>query len=92
MIRTKGLGWNIAFGFIGSILSDIFNEFININDIIYIFLAFETFTMILSYGLPNKVGTLIIDSPSSQFVKKEKGKDDISESVDNASNDKDSDD
>jgi hypothetical protein len=77
MIRTKGLGWNISFGFIGSIISNILTEFIDFKNFVYIFLIFEFFSLLLSYGLPNKIGTFILESPSNieNSKKKEKDKD-----------------
>ena len=64
MIRTKGFGWNKSFGFIGTIFSILIVEYINIKRAIYIFLICQFFTMMLSYGLPNKIGTFILESPS----------------------------
>ena len=76
MIRTKGLGWNISFGFIGSIASNVFIEYIDFKNFIYIFLSFDFFTLMLSFGLPNKIGTFILESPSHENnKKKEKNKD-----------------
>ena len=64
MIRTKGFGWNKSFGFIGAICSILIVEYIDIKKTIYIFLICEFFTLMLSYGLPNKIGTFILESPS----------------------------
>jgi hypothetical protein len=75
MIRTKGLGWNISFGFIGSIISNILTEFIDFKDFVYMFLIFEFFSLLLSYGLPNKIGTFILESPSNIENSKKKDKD-----------------
>ena len=74
MIRTKGFGWNRSFGFIGGIIANILIEFVEIKTTIYIFLAFEFFTLMLSYGLPNKIGTFILESPSVIHNDKEKEK------------------
>ena len=75
MIRTKGVGWNISFGFIGSIISNILTEFIDFKDFVYLFLIFEFFSLLLSYGLPNKIGTFILESPSNIENSKKKDKD-----------------
>lgn len=64
MIRTKGFGWNKSFGFIGAICSILIVEYIDIKRAIYIFLICIFFTLLLSYGLPNKIGTFILESPS----------------------------
>ena len=75
MIRTKGFGWNKSFGFLGAIFSNILIEYIQIQNGISIFLVFEFFSMTLSYGLPNKIGTFILESPSHIHENKEKDKD-----------------
>ena len=75
MIRTKGFGWNKSFGFVGAIITNALIEYIEIKKAIYIFLIFEFFTLTLSYGLPNKIGTFILESPSVIHVDKEKEKD-----------------
>lgn len=74
MIRTKGVGWNISFGFIGSIISNILTELIDFKDFVYIFLIFEFFSLLLSYGLPNKIGTFILENPSNIENTKKKDK------------------
>ena len=74
MIRTKGFGWNKSFGFLGGIIANILIEFVEIKTTIYIFLSFEFFTLMLSYGLPNKIGTFILESPSVIHIDKDKEK------------------
>ena len=74
MIRTKGFGWNKSFAFIGGIISNILIEFVEIKNAIYIFLICEFFTLTLSNGLPHKIGTFILESPSQIQSNKEKGK------------------
>ena len=74
MIRTKGFGWNKSFAFIGGIISNILIEFVEIKNDIYIFLICEFFTLTLSYGLPYKIGTFILESPSQIPSSKEKDK------------------
>ena len=75
MIRTKGFGWNKSFGFLGAIIANVLIEYIEIKKAIYIFLIFEFFTLTISYGLPNKIGTVILESPSVIHTDKEKEKD-----------------
>ena len=74
MIRTKGFGWNKSFGFVGAIISNILIEYSHINNGLIIFLVFEFFSMTLSYGLPKKIGTFILESPSHIPNTKEKDK------------------
>jgi hypothetical protein len=74
MIRTKGFGWNKSFGFIGAIIAILLVEYLEIKQANYIFLTFEFFTLTLSYGLPNKIGTFILESPSVIHNDKEKDK------------------
>ena len=74
MIRTKGFGWNKSFAFIGGIISNILIEFVEIKNAIYIFLICEFFTLTLSNGLPHKIGTFILESPSQIQSNKEKDK------------------
>ena len=64
MIRTKGFGWNKSSGFIGGIIAHALVEFLEIKTAIFIILTFEFFTLTLSYGLPKKIGTFILESPS----------------------------
>ena len=72
MIRTKGFGWNKSFGFMGTIFSILIVEYIDIKMAIYIFIICEFFTLMLSYGLPNTIGTFILESPSHIPENKEK--------------------
>ena len=64
MIRTKGLGWNLAFGFLGVIIEIILTEYTDLKNDIKFFLIFIFFALVLSYGLPKKIGTFILESPS----------------------------
>ena len=72
MIRTKGFGWNKAFGFLGVIIDIVLTEFIELKTNITVFLIFGFFSLVLSYGLPNKIGTFILESPSIINQEKEK--------------------
>ena len=56
----------------GTIFSILIVEYIDIKTAIYIFLICEFFTMMLSYGLPNTIGTFILESPSHIPENKEK--------------------
>ena len=72
MIRTKGFGLNKAFGFLGVIIDIVLTEFIELKTNITVFLIFGFFSLVLSYGLPNKIGTFILESPSIINQEKEK--------------------
>ena len=63
MIRTKGAGFNIGLSAIGGVVSVFLIENIEFNSLILYFLIFDFFSMVISYGLPNKIGTLILDNP-----------------------------
>ena len=67
MIRTKGLGWNLAFGFLGVIIEIILTEFTDLKNDMKLFLIFIFFALVLSYGLPKKIGTFILESPSKMI-------------------------
>ena len=82
MIRTKGFGWNKSFGFLGAILSNILIEFSELKNSIYIFLIVDFFTMTLSYGLPYKIGTFILENPSHIPKDKDKKTDNENENND----------
>ena len=72
MIRTKGYGWNKSSGFIGGIIAHALVEFLEIKTAIFVILTFEFFTLTLSYGLPKKIGTFILESPSVMNNNKDK--------------------
>ena len=72
MIRTKGLGWNKAFGFIGVIIEIVLTEYIDIKKNVRVFLILDFFTLVISHALPTKIGTFILESPS--VINQEKDK------------------
>ena len=63
MIRTKGAGFNIGFSAIGSIIAIILVENLHFDTLILYFLLFDFFSMVMCYGLPMKIGTLLLDNP-----------------------------
>ena len=63
MIRTKGVGFNIGFSAIGSIVAIIIIENLEFDSLILYFLLFNFFSMVFCYGLPLKIGTLLLDNP-----------------------------
>ena len=78
LIRTKGVGFNIGFSGIGTVISIFLVENLSLDSLILYFLLFNFFSMVICYGLPNKIGTLLLDNPKS--VKNE-GEDEDEEDV-----------
>ena len=75
MIRTKGVGFNIGFSGIGTIISIFLIENLEFDSLILYFLLFNFFSIVICYGLPNKIGTLLLDNPKS--IKEEEDEDDV---------------
>ena len=63
LIRTKGVGFNIGFSGFGTVISIFLVENLNLDSLILYFLFFNFFSMVICYGLPNKIGTLLLDNP-----------------------------
>lgn len=66
MIRTKGLGFNLATGTIGSIITAYLVEYLDVQSCLQYFLVFGFFSLVLSFGLPKKIGGFVLDVPSSE--------------------------
>lgn len=66
IIRSKGLGGNLSIATIGDIISVFLAFELEINNITLYFLMFEFFGLVFSYGLPNKIGTVILEEPYKQ--------------------------
>ena len=77
MIRTKGIGFNIGFSGIGAIVSIFLVENLKLDSLILYFLLFNFYSLIICHGLPNKIGTLLLDNPKGS--KKEEGESDDDE-------------
>ena len=71
LIRTKGLGGNLAIATIGDIIALFVSNELKTKDICLYFLMFEFFGLVFSYGLPNKIGTVILQEPYKEDNKKE---------------------
>ena len=71
LIRTKGIGFNIGFSGIGTIISIFLIENLSLDSLILYFLLFNFFSMVICYGLPNKIGTLLLDNPKNIKVEGE---------------------
>ena len=66
IIRTKGVGFNIGFSGIGTIISIFLIENLKFDSLILYFLLFNFFSIAICYGLPNKIGTLLLDNPTNK--------------------------
>ena len=75
MLRSKGLGWNIAFGTLGKLVVMFLVDLTNDHDYILYFLLFDFFVLILSYALPHKIGSFVLEINYKEEEKK-KDKDD----------------
>jgi len=71
LIRTKGLGGNLAIATLGDIIALLISNEVKTKDICLYFLMFEFFGLVFSYGLPNKIGTVILQKPYREDNKKE---------------------
>ena len=69
MIRTIGSGMNIGLSGIGGIIIIIVIENIDLDTLIYYFLLFDFLSLVISYGLPKRIGTLLLDNP--KLIKQE---------------------
>ena len=66
IIRTKGVGFNIGFSGIGTIISIFLIENLKFDSLILYFLLFNFFSIVMCFGLPNKIGTLLLDNPKNK--------------------------
>ena len=71
IIRTHGLGATLTLASIGDIIALLFDYESNIHDISLYFLVFLFFSLMLSYGLPNQIGTIILAKPKEEEKKPE---------------------
>ena len=71
MIRTKGLGWNTATGILGAIITPFLVENIAESNLVLYYLAFQFFSLTFSYGLPNRIGNMILDVPYKRKTENE---------------------
>ena len=74
MIRTKGTGVNLALSSLGAIASIFMVENLEYDSMILYLLLFNFFMLVMCYGLPNRIGTLILDNPKNL---KEEDEDDV---------------
>jgi len=71
MIRTKGVGINKAVGKLGGIIGPYLVENLDFDNLILSYLTFALFGLILSYGLPSKMGSLTIEYHQNEKEKKD---------------------
>ena len=71
MIRTKGVGINKAVGKLGGIIGPYLVEKLDFDNLILSYLTFALFGLVLSYGLPSKMGTLTIEYHQNEKEKKD---------------------
>ena len=75
MIRTKGVGFNIGFSAIGTIVAIFLVENLKFDSLILYFLLFNFFSMVICYGLPMKIGTFLLDNP--KYLRDQEDEDDV---------------
>ena len=75
MIRTKGAGFNIGFSAIGTIVAIFLVENLKMGSLILYFILFNFFSSVICYGLPIRIGTLILDNP--KLIKDHEDEDDV---------------
>ena len=81
ILRTHGLGGTLTLASIGDIICLFFANNVELDDISLYFLIFLFFALMLSYGLPKKIGTIILEKP-----REEEKKPQIDENLDNKDN------
>ena len=74
MLRSKGLGWNIGFGTIGKLVVMFLVDLSNEHEYILYFLLFDFLLLIFTYGLPNRIGSLVLDLNEEKEREREKEK------------------
>ena len=70
MLRSKGLGWNIALGVVGKLLVTFVIDLTDKHAYILYFLLFDFLTLIFSNSLPSKVANLTIDLSKDEKAQK----------------------
>ena len=66
MLRSKGLGFNIAIGTIGKLVIMFLVDLKNEHEYILYFLIFDFLLLVFSNGLPKRIGSLVLDLPKSE--------------------------
>jgi hypothetical protein len=66
MLRSKGLGFNIAFGTIGKLVIMFLVDLKNEHEYILYFLIFDFLLLVFSNGLPKRIGSFVLDLSNSE--------------------------
>ena len=61
MMRSKGLGWNIAFGTVGKLVVMFLVDLSNEHEYILYFMVFDFLLLVFSYGLPKRIGSFVLE-------------------------------
>ena len=69
MLRSKGFGLNISLGTIGKLVIMLLIDFKDQYDYILYFFVFNFFVLVISYALPDRIGSFVIDSKKNQEEK-----------------------
>ena len=90
MLRSKGLGWNIALGIFGKLAVTFVIDLEDKNDYLLYFLLFDFLMLVFSNRLPSRIGSLHIDLVgekdkkfSEEILKDDKDEDDDEENKNN---------
>ena len=70
MLRSKGLGWNIALGILGKFFVTFVVDLEEKHHSILYFLFFLFLTLVFSNSLPSKIGSLTIDLSKDEKTEK----------------------
>ena len=74
MLRSKGLGLNIAFGTIGKLVVMFLVDSTNEHEYILYFILFDFFLLVFSNSLPHKIGSFVL---GIDYIKNKKEKNEI---------------
>ena len=88
VIRSKGLGLNNSFGKLGNMISPFLFNNLKLNDIILYFLVFTFFSLLFTYVLPKKIGSITLDYVNDEVKNKNKN----TKNIENDDSDEDDDD
>ena len=70
MLRSKGLGWNLAIGVFGKLAVTFLIDLNDKHVYVLYFLLFDFLTLIFSYSLPRRIGSVVIDLSKDESAKK----------------------
>ena len=81
IIRTHGLGGSLTLLSLGNIIALFFDFEMDLKDITLYFLIFIFFALVFSYGLPNRIGSIILAKPYEEEKTEKEENTDISVSL-----------